>query len=97
MQQEATYQGGQGLYLLSRVLHDLDGVMASAIYSSTRPVEATTEDSCIIFTLQHLVTWLHQNHLSSAELDLDLSSYDLNPFRPPLLSQRPGTIFPRHC
>ena len=37
LQQEATYQGGHGLYLLSRVLHDLDGVMASA----TRPVEAT--------------------------------------------------------
>ena len=89
LQQEATYQGGYSLHLLSRVLHDLDGVMASAIYSSTRPVEATPEDSCIIFTLQHLVTWLHLNHLSSAELDLDLSNYDLNPFKPPLLPQGP--------
>ena len=31
MQQEATYQGGHGLYLFSRVINDLDGVMASAL------------------------------------------------------------------
>jgi hypothetical protein len=50
---------------------------------------ATASDACVVFTVQHLSTWLHLNHLS---LEMDLRGADMDPSKCVLLSAAPEPV-----